>query len=266
MRHEPTIVVDNFNSLLKLKKITKSSHKKIEDLHHIYNISNKAIQTEPMDTSSLISSSDSQKNSNSGDIQKINSYLRDKTTKKLKIGNLFDQKQTLQNQKALSSAGNEAQAIRNATNYFIHQAPVNFNFIKKYKNSVKNILSPPNEPSVKKKLRNTPSIQKSTFKISDEMIRKYQKFDILLIHIASSRNEDFYYSTGLRAFLEYYFIKFEDKLTPKFHQISQENMNFILNPIDLFTEQEHRYMGKRGEFCHQETTKINSLPTVFTPE
>lgn len=92
------------------------------------------------------------------------------------------------------------------------------------------------------------------------MIQKYQIIDTMLIYMASGRNEEFFISTFMRAFFEYYFLKYEADLTPKFHRISQENINYIMSPIDLFTKQELQYMREKCHFSNIEASEKKDQP------
>lgn len=255
-----------------MKDITQASHCEVTGFNSVFsskkNKSNNGTQKGTTDTLGKRVSSGSQEVEGDGKKHKAMEYSDDQISKQLKTSNIIVP--SLTNNKALSVAGFETQVMDRATNFIIKQA--NFKFINKFRKNGKTLMSPPNEPfkisgqekAFPQSLREVE--EDSNFKISDEMIKKYQKFDIMLTYMASNKNRDFFASTWMRAFLESYFLKYQALLTPKFHKISKKNMDFIMSSIDLFTDQENRFMGKQGEFSCIQEPEINHQQSESTLE
>lgn len=72
--------------------------------------------------------------------------------------------------------------------------------------------------------------------IDDQMIQKYQKLDTLLNYCIEKADSLFITYIFLKTALESYFVKYTVEVTPLLHNMSQDNIDFILSLSDLFDD------------------------------
>lgn len=68
------------------------------------------------------------------------------------------------------------------------------------------------------------------------MIKGFQKFDTLLNFGIEKTDAYFLNYFFVKCCLEYYFVQFSHSATNKMHEISQENIRFILSQADDFSD------------------------------
>lgn len=73
------------------------------------------------------------------------------------------------------------------------------------------------------------------------MINKFQKFDAILSYLLTNREDLFENVLFLKIILQKFFVDFCPAMTPKLHSMSTENINFILNMVNNFTDEETDY-------------------------
>ena len=115
----------------------------------------------------------------------------------------------------------------------------------------KKIVSPPNEEEkiVAAVHQNWGCVQPGVnVKVTDEMIIKYQKLDTLLNYGVEKVNSYFVDYLWIKNMLEFYFVKYSPGATNKMHEISQENMNYILSLTEMFNDDDITLLAKIGKY------------------
>lgn len=74
------------------------------------------------------------------------------------------------------------------------------------------------------------------------MIQSYQKFDTLLNFGIEKTDAYFLNYFFVKSCLEFFFVQFSHTASNKMHEISEENINFILSQANDFSEEDLEYI------------------------
>lgn len=95
------------------------------------------------------------------------------------------------------------------------------------------------------------------------MISKYQKLDTLLNYGIEKTDEMFGLYMFLKGALEFYFVEYSSLVTTKVHELSKENIDYILGLSDIFSPEDFKFIKDNVDldqfYTNPEDTRSDEL-------